>query len=70
MYAWTFRLDQLPVYAKSFDQLLDIFTYIVPLDAFITDFTADVVSYLAAKSVAVKLYSNIILILLGLYFFL
>jgi glycerophosphoryl diester phosphodiesterase len=45
VYAWTFRKDDVPKYANSFDQLLNIFSKTVQLDGIITDHPAEAIVY-------------------------
>ena len=52
VFAWSFRLDQLPNYVKSYNELLKIFTDVAPLDGIITDFPADTIAFLNAKQLS------------------
>jgi hypothetical protein len=71
IFAWTFRIDELPGYVKSFNELLDIFTKISKVDGIITDFPADVISYLTMKNTSARLFSSLFLLLsLNVLFFL
>ena len=52
IHAYTFRTDagQIPAYAASFDQLLDIFYFTVGIDGVFTDFPDQVVQFLEARN--------------------
>jgi glycerophosphoryl diester phosphodiesterase len=52
VHAYTFRSDpgQIPAYATSFAQLLDIFCFTVGIDGVFTDFPDQVVRFLEARN--------------------
>lgn len=73
MHPWTFRVDSLPKFARSYDQLLDFFVNVLKVDGLFTDFpdiTSEFVRFKSNSGMSLRSnFSFCILLLLVVFCF-